>query len=383
MPADLYSIVSNQDAEQANTDAQTLARALRTQKGMAILGGASSSPAARQQFQPLMKDASSQEDRLSELPRQRLTQSLLQEQANKIQQQNADDSDPQMAKAYQTFIGGGDLSSATQGMRPGNFPKLAGLAEKQRASREANATKQWVAANTQHLRNQMQDQTDEKAVQIGDSILRGEQQPEMGRMGRYVGPVRAYLASKGYDLAHATNEWKGMQSYLAASNGPSQVRMQAAIGMIPQQTAKIRSLWEQWKQEASVSGIKQFNRAQLAASKQLGGKAGALANALDAQIADLTSELGFVYTGGTAPTDHSFKLAGANLNSQWDDPSIQMALKNIDDAAVYRRNAMGATVPMGTAGANRYDARGSGAQAAPAPAGPAAPPSNLAQKYGL
>jgi hypothetical protein len=165
---------------------------------------------------------------------------------------------------------------------------------------------------------------------------------------RFGAPVRAYLAAQGYDHATATNEWTAQQKYLAATNGPTLVRMQAAIGMIPQQTAKIRSLWEQWKQEASVSGIKQFNRAQLFASKQTGGKAGALANALDAQIADLTSELGFVYT------DHSFKLAGANLNSQWDDQSVQLALKNIDDAAIYRRNAMNTTVALGTGGTNRY-----------------------------
>jgi hypothetical protein len=385
MALDLYSIATGSD-EQANADAQTLARALRTQKGMAILGGLSQSPAARAQSPLMIKDASAQEDRLSEMPRQRLTQSLLGQQASKIQEETADRHDPALRDLYSSFARNDDAgtAAAAKNLRAGNFPAYAALEEKRRAAMAGDATKQWVAANTQHLRNQMQDQTDEKAVQIGDAILKGQQQPEVGRMGRYVGPVRAYLASKGYDLAHATNEWSGMQKYLAAANGPSQVRMQAAIGMIPQQTAKIRSLWNEWKQEAAVSGIKQFNRAQLFAAKQTGGKLGALANALDAQIADLTSELGFVYTGGTAPTDHSFKLAGQNLNSQWDDQSVQLALKNIDDAAVYRRNAMGATVPMGTAGQNRYDARGAGGQAAPAPvaAAPAAGPVNMRRPDG-
>jgi hypothetical protein len=99
-----------------------------------------------------MKDAWQREDRLSEMPRQRLTQSLLQSQADKVKELNANDADPQMAKAYQTFIGGGDLSSATQGMRPGNFPKLAELAEKRRASQEGNATKRLAAEQANYYR---------------------------------------------------------------------------------------------------------------------------------------------------------------------------------------------------------------------------------------
>jgi type II secretory pathway pseudopilin PulG len=300
-----------------------------------------------------------------------------------MQAQVDDRNDPAMAGAYTSFMSGDDkgMVDAARTARPGNLPKLAELQERRRANEANNAARLAASAQAAFYRNANQDMTDDRAGQIADAIIEGKQ-PDMKGLFRYGGPVRANLAAKGYDLATATNEWQAMQKYMASANAPGQIRMAQAVSMIPQQVAKIKDLYGKWTQLAPVSGIKAFNRASLAIAKQTGGEVGALANALEAQIADLTSELGFVYTGGNAPTDHAFKLAGANLSANWDEQSFALAIKNIEDGARYRRNAMGSTGPMGLR-ENRYSGSPPSAPgAAPAP-GPAAPSTDLAKKYGL
>ena len=378
MALDLYSIVTGEDP-QASSDARALAAALRAQRGSAMLDQVSASPAARAAAPMLLRDADAQGDMLARAPEARLKMAMEKANVQRMNEDMAARNDPAYAAAMNSFIRSVDpkIADAAQGSKPYVLDKIAGLAEKKYGVDTANAARVAAAAQAHYWRGAQQDETDQRAKQIGDSIINGQQQPDMKGLFRFGGPVRAYLASQGYDLATATNEWGAMQKYLAAANGPSQVRMAQAVSMIPQQVAKIRYLYDQWKQMAPVSGIKQFNRGAIFAAKQTGGDLGALANALDAQIADLTSELGFVYTGGNAPTDHSFKLAGQNLSANWDEASFDMALKNIEDAARYRKNAMGSTGPMGVQG-NRYGQQ-QPSSAPPVPRGG----SDLRAKYGI
>ena len=138
MDPDLYSIVSGDDAT-ADAQAKAMAKALRRQNAYAVMGGTSPINAVRQQSPGLMKDAFQREDRLSEMPRQRLTQSMLQAQSSRINEEQADRNDPAMAGVYQGFASGNDdaMNAAAKGMRPGNFPQWAGLVEKRRASQDA------------------------------------------------------------------------------------------------------------------------------------------------------------------------------------------------------------------------------------------------------
>jgi hypothetical protein len=362
--SDLYNILMGSDPE-AGASAQALAQAIRGNRQLAAanaLGAGGLGGLAAAQSAEAKQDADLSEKALTARAHytpQRQEEAALQE--------------PAVAQYLTQALG-------KLGMPPPDGASARGLrmmlptALSLHNNEANNASKQLALAQAAAIRGGLQDQTDEKAKQIGDAIMAGHQQPDMKGLFRYGGPVRAYLAGQGYDLGMATNEWNAMQSYSRAANSPSQVRMAQAVSMIPQQVQKIKDLYAKWVELAPVSGIKQFNKASLFAAKQTGGEAGSLANALDAQIADLTSELGFIYTGGNAPTDHAFKLAANNLASNWDEKSFTLAIKNIEDGARYRKNAMGSTGPMGMPGGNRYSGNSAPQQGAPAPAAPPAAP---------
>ena len=133
--------------------AKMMAAALRRQNAYATLGGTSPINAVRQQSPALMKDGWQREDRLSEMPRQRLTQALMQAQSSRLQEDQADRHDPALSGVYQGFASGNDeaMNSAAKGMRPGNFPQWAGLVEKRRASQDAVKQR---ALTSQMLANQ-------------------------------------------------------------------------------------------------------------------------------------------------------------------------------------------------------------------------------------
>jgi hypothetical protein len=102
----------------------------------------------------------------------------------------------------------------------------------------------------------------------------------------------------------------------------------------------IDGLYDEWKKVGATSGIKLFNRAALAAAKQLPGEAGSVATRLEAQINDLTSELGTVYKGGNSSTDESLKLAAGNLSGDWNETTFKAALKQIHTNLKIRDNSI-------------------------------------------
>jgi hypothetical protein len=83
-----------------------------------------------------------------------------------------------------------------------------------------------------------------------------------------------------------------------------------------------------------------FNRAALQTAKNLPGKAGAAAQALDTQIADMVSELGQVYMGGNSPTDHALELAQRNLSGDWNQQQFDAAIKLLQTNLGYRVNSI-------------------------------------------
>jgi len=103
-------------------------------------------------------------------------------------------------------------------------------------------------------------------------------------------------------------------------------------------------------------GLRVLNRAALNTAKQMGGQMGAVAQALDGQIADLTSELGGVYGKGNTPTDHALELASKNLSGEWDVPTFKTAIQNIRRGIAIRTNALNSAQAVGVAG-NRYGAK--------------------------
>jgi hypothetical protein len=195
----------------------------------------------------------------------------------------------------------------------------------------------------------------EDPKEIAQAIVEGRRSPLLNRMFRYAGPVAAELA-KNHDYNHATaeQEWGAMTKYVASANNAQQLRMRQSIDAAYHQLDNIESIYSKWKQAGGAHGLKAFNKADLAISRNLPGEAGVVAHMLEASINDMIEAIGNVYMGGNTPTDQAFKLAGANLKSEWNPATFEAGLKLIRTNLKYRDNALKTAGPVGTGGHNQY-----------------------------
>ena len=94
----------------------------------------------------------------------------------------------------------------------------------------------------------------------------------------------------------------------------------------------------------------------MAAARQgaLGPQAQQIATQLEAQIADVTSELANVYMGGNSPTDHALGLATKNLQANWSLEQLRSALDLSRKNLQIRSNSMKNVGVSGASSANPY-----------------------------
>lgn len=195
---------------------------------------------------------------------------------------------------------------------------------------------------------------DDQAEAIADAISKGQQPPDMKGMYSLAGPVKAKLATRGYDLSKATLDWAATTKFLATANNPQQLRLRQAITFTRDTLPKIEALYDRWLKLAPTTGFKRFNRTAVSAAKAVGGEIGSVALNLEARINDLTSELGNVYMGGNSPTDHSLKLAAQNLSADWDEKAFKDAIKRLQTDLTIRENSIRTAEPITGAGGGQY-----------------------------
>jgi hypothetical protein len=159
-----------------------------------------------------------------------------------------------------------------------------------------------------------------------------------GRASKDYNALMAEAHRQKFDLAKANQDWTATQKYLGTLNGAQQTRLRQATEQVSETVPLVRALVTEW----DSAGIPYLSAANLAAAKKgaYGNKAQSLANRLDAQIADMTSELGTVYKGGNSSTDESLKLAARNLQGDWSRKAALDALDQIEQNIKYRRNSM-------------------------------------------
>ncbi|MGH7239227.1 MAG: hypothetical protein ACREHG_04070 [Candidatus Saccharimonadales bacterium] len=217
-------------------------------------------------------------------------------------------------------------------------------AERQKYNIAANDPNSWVVSSTGDIKiaggsgygtNPAELQ---QAASIGQSIIDGQQPPDMKGLYRQAAPVKAYLADHNYNLTKASQDWMATQKLLSTMNGAQQTRLRQAINQVDESLPLVQDLATKW--DGGQFPI--LNKANLIAAKNgvYGPDAQSIATQLDAEIADVTSELGTVYKGGNSSTDESLKLAASQLNSGWSRKTlmdaIQLAQKNIR----YRKNSL-------------------------------------------
>lgn len=157
---------------------------------------------------------------------------------------------------------------------------------------------------------------------------------------------------RGYNLAQAATDWTATQKHIASMNGAQQLRLNQSVNALPEMLDTVEGLAKQWK----AGPFPLLTRANLALAKNgaFGQDAAAIANKLDAQIADVTADLGNVYMGGNSPTDHALELAGKSLKGEWSErvllEMIDLARQNVR----IRKNSISNTGVMGASANNPY-----------------------------
>lgn len=202
---------------------------------------------------------------------------------------------------------------------------------------------------------------------IADSIVRGEQPPETTGLYRYGAAVRAALAKRGYNLSTAQTDWRATQRHFSTLNGTQQTRMRQAVDNASHSLDVIEDLASQWK----GGKFPTLNKGRLAAARSgaLGPDAQRIATALEAQIADVTSELANVYMGGNSPTDHALDLASKNLAANWSEAQLKALIAQARTNLQIRQNSITNTGVVGASPSNPYggNAPAAGGGAAPVP----------------
>lgn len=173
---------------------------------------------------------------------------------------------------------------------------------------------------------------------IADAIVRGEQPPTTTGLYGKTAAVRAALAKRGYNLTTASLDYTATQAHFRTLNGAQQTRMRQAVDNAAHSLDVIDALAQQWQ----GGKYPLLNKGRLAAAKSgvLGAQAQTIATQLEAQISDVTSELGNVYMGGNSPTDHALALAAKNLSANWSLPQLQDALKLARTNLTIRQNSI-------------------------------------------
>lgn len=196
---------------------------------------------------------------------------------------------------------------------------------------------------------------DSDVKEIVAGIVDGTQPPDMGRMYGKTAAIRAELHRQGYDLTKATQDWQAVQKFTATANGAQQTRMRQAVDNAYHSLDVIDQLAEEWK----GGRFPPLNKGRLMAAKNgaLGPEAQRIATQLDAQISDVTSELGNVYMGGNSPTDHALSLAAKNLSADWSMGQLKSMVEQSRVNLKIRQNSMRNVGPVSQGGGtNNYAA---------------------------
>jgi len=275
--------------------------------------------------------------------------------ANLLQTNYADLTVDQAMKQWSNNAYGGEVTQVTRTKKIGDLTsnEMAQLLTDM-AKRESGASVQYSASDIQ---------------EIAKAIETGTQPPDLSRLYGKSAQVRAQLARDGYDMVKATEDWQQITKRIASMNSTQQVRLVQAVNFAYDSLDIIGQLNDAWQ----GSGFPTFNKATLLAAKS--GVTNAplskpvtisvpkadgttedetitdkqtLATLLDAQISDLTSELGTVYKGGNTSTDESLSLAAFNLSSDWSWTTLNSALQQAKVNLQIRKNSIaGSTVIPG------------------------------------
>ncbi len=171
------------------------------------------------------------------------------------------------------------------------------------------------------------------------------------RASREYTALMAEAHRQGVNLVKLNEDWSATQKYLGTLNGAQQVRLRQAVNFTKESLPLVEDLAKEW--DAGRFPLLNAANLKLAKNGAFGQKAASVATKLDAQIADLTSELGTVYKGGNSSTDESLALAAKNLSSNWSKQTLLDNITQIRKNMAIRENSIRLGAPVANEG-NQY-----------------------------
>jgi len=200
-----------------------------------------------------------------------------------------------------------------------------------------------------------------RGAEIADAIINGDQPPDLSRLYGLSGYVRDTLATKGYNLTQATQDWMATQRYLATLNGPAQTRLRQSVEFVRESIPLVQSLSEDLDKVVDKTKYPLLNKVVMLAAKNgtMGEDAKNAAVNLDNQINELHTELAVMFRGGGASTNEALQRADTLLQSNWDTKQLKTALDLLQKNATIRLNSISSIGPSGTSPGNVYAPEGS------------------------
>lgn len=204
--------------------------------------------------------------------------------------------------------------------------------------------------------------------EIAQSIVKGEQPPNLQGLYRQGASVRASLARQGYPLAQAQQDWEAQKKFLATLNGAQQLKLRQATEFVKETVPLVRELSSDLTAKIPRTQFPILNSAALIAARSgtLGQEAQISATKLTAQINDMQAELATMYRGGNTATDAALKQAGEMLKTNWTEPQLNAALDLVERNAQIRLNSIRSTGVAGVSGES-YKPSGAEPEATPSP----------------
>jgi hypothetical protein len=173
-----------------------------------------------------------------------------------------------------------------------------------------------------------------------------------GRQTKEYSEIMAEAHRQGYNLQAAVTDWNATQKHITTLNNAQQLRLNQSINALPDLLDSVDALASKWK----GGRFPILNKANLALAKggAYGTDVATVANQLDAQIADVVSDLGVVYMGGNSPTDHALDLAGKSLKGEWNAKVLHDMVTMAKSNVRIRKNSIATTGVQGASANNPY-----------------------------
>lgn len=188
---------------------------------------------------------------------------------------------------------------------------------------------------------------------ISDAIENGDQLADFQSLYGLAGPVKAELERRGVKVGDLQLNALAEKKFVQTLNSPAQTRLRQIIPSVTDGLDILDSLNNDFQR----TGIKAFNKAELEALSNGSGtkEQQEVAAKFVTQLSVLSDEAGSLFMNGNTPTDKSIELFQKIVKGDYNDTTINSAIKQLKVNLNIRKNAIEHTGAVGINGPINQD----------------------------